>query len=113
MNANAWLQPAIDARANDTQRVIDDDPTTVTRRRANVADSTPFTVRIVTSNRAIRESSMGNSAGVVADVTIIAPVGTDLRRHDLLRTADGALYRVLFVAPEQEWRVEADAVVEG
>lgn len=108
-----WLQPARDGRANETQRVIDVDPTTVTRRRTGAADSTPFVVRIVTSNRAIRESQGGNSGGVVADVTIIAPVGTDLRRHDLLRAASGALYRVLFVAPEQEWRVEADAVVEG
>lgn len=108
-----WLRPARDTRANDTQRAIDADPTTVTRRRAGVADSTPFTVRIVTSNRAIREGQVGNSASVVADVTVIAPTGTDLRRHDLLRAASGALYRVLFVAPEQEWRVEADAVAEG
>lgn len=108
-----WLQPARDARVNDTQRVIDADQTTVTRRRAGVADSTPFTVRIVTANRAIRERQVGNSASVAADVTVIAPTGTDLRRHDILRTAGGALYRVLFVAPEQEWRIEADAVAEG
>lgn len=110
MNLDNWLQPARDARTNDTQRVIDADPTTVTRRRANVADSTPFTVRIVSSNRAVRESTAGNSAGVVADVTVIAPAGTDLRRHDRLRTAAGAVIQVVFVAPEQQWRVEADAV---
>lgn len=113
MNAAVWLATGRDTRANDTQRVIDADPTTVTRRRAGVADSTPFTVRFVTGNRASRESQTGDSTGAVFDVTVIAPAGTDLRRHDLLRTAGGALYRVVFVAPEQEWRVEADAVAEG
>jgi hypothetical protein len=40
--------------------------------------------------------------------------GTDLRAGDRLKTTKpGEFYRLTFVAPGQEWRVEADGVAEA
>jgi hypothetical protein len=60
-------------------------------------------------SRTLRSEGGGEAQ---SDVTILAPAGTDLRKDDRVRAADGSVYRLTFVMPGQDWRTEADAVVE-
>lgn len=109
-----WVgAPALAGRAADTQKEIDADPTDATVIRGKVVVGT-FRVRIVAANRAPRLIQTEGAAARQADVAVIAMPGTDLRAGDRLKTTKpGEFYRLTFVAPGQEWRVEADGVAEA
>lgn len=107
-----WLAPKVDAsRIADTARFIADDPVVVTVTRANAALPNPLTVRVVPLMMRGQESRGTDSASRQAAVTIVAPLGTDLRTNDLLAAPGGITYEVGFVQPDQRWRIEAAAAV--
>lgn len=118
MNFDAWAgTPTLPDRVRDTRKEIDADPTDITVRHADGTTGGPYRVRIVRAPRAVRERETEGAGAGAADVTIVAPPGTPLRRRDRVRVpsgqaAAGETYVVTFVAPGQEWRVEADAVME-
>lgn len=100
-------------RARDTEREIADDPTPLVVRRQGRATDLAVTARIVRAGtRASRSPRSEGGAEANSDVTILAPAGTDLRVGDRAKAPDGSVYRVVFVMPGQDWRTEADAVVE-
>lgn len=109
-----WLAPKVAAsRAADTAREIAADPTVVMVRRTGRPTDATLTVRILrVATRSSQEVRTTETAGVRAAVTILAPAGTDLRKGDRLRDSAGNVYRVEFVMPGQEYRLEVDAVVE-
>jgi hypothetical protein len=51
------------------------------------------------------------SESVAGAVTILAAAGTVLKRGDLLQAPGSVVYKVGYVYPGQEWRVEAAAEV--
>lgn len=111
-NLAAWLGNGIAGREADTLREIAADPTEVTRVRDGAADAA-LTVRIVPGGLMARGRQSEVSAATVKPLSILAAAGTDLRRGDLLADGAGNVYRVTWVTPGQEWRVEAEAEVVG
>jgi hypothetical protein len=110
-NLTTWLGNGIAGREADTAREIAADPTTVAVRRNNATLPGTVTVRIVAGNRDARLTRGAASESVAGAVTILAAAGADLRRGDLLQAPGGVIYRVTFVYPEQNWRLEAAAEV--
>jgi hypothetical protein len=108
-----WLAPRLAARAGDTLREIAADPTVVSVKRNGAALPGTITVRVVASNRQATERQGAASQSTAGDVTILAAAGTTLLRGDLLQAPGSVIYRVTFVPPGQEWRVEAAAEVVG
>jgi len=108
-----WLAPKIQAgREADTQRFIADDPTVVTVRRQGRPTDLTLTVRIVRAGtRSSRTVQSEAVAGAASDVTITAVAGSDIKRGDRLAVG-GVTFLVTFVMPGQDFRLEADAVVE-
>ncbi len=109
-----WLAPKVSAsRIADTAKEIAADPSAVTVRRTGRGTDLTLTVGIKrVGTRGSRPVRTTETAGVQTDVTILAMPGTDLRKGDRVRDAASNVYRIEFVMPGQEWRVEADAVVE-
>lgn len=108
----AWLAPARDLRSADTLAEIADDATALTVRRQNRATDLTVTVRVVPGGT-LATSVIGDaSEETQARVTILAPAGTDLRKNDRAHDPAGNVYRIAYVAPNQDWRVEASAIVE-
>lgn len=108
-----WLGNQTEAREADTLREIAADPTEVATKRNGAALPGTIVVRIVAGNRDARVQRGAASESVAGDVTILAAAGADLRRGDLLQAPGGVVYRVTFVYPKQEWRLECAAEVVG
>lgn len=109
----AWIGNQTTAREADTLKERDADPTVVTVRRAGAALPDTLTVRFVVGvgNRQAGLVQRGAaSQEATGGVTVLAAAGTDIRRGDLL-IAGSAVYRVTWVFPGQEWRLEAAAEV--
>ena len=99
-------------RAALTARRIAAQPQRITIRRG-ATDRGPYTVALQrVGTRGSHEQSSEASRDRQADITITGAAGLDIRRGDRVRTADGAIYLVTFVAPNQGGRVDADAITE-
>ena len=105
-------QRRTDALKGHTAVTVALDPTTVTVRRG-AGTLGPYTVRIVAAEEGRTVRSEGG-VSIQADARIIAEAGGYVpRRGDRVKADTGQVYRVEYVAPLQDYRVEVDAVYEG
>lgn len=104
-----WLAPRIAARANDTLRKIDDDPTEVAWYRGNAQIGT-LTVKVTSAPASQFSTIRGQaSASNQYQVTILAPANTSIKVNDRFTAAEGRAWVAKGVAPDRSTGTEVVA----
>jgi hypothetical protein len=104
-----WLAPRIEARAADTLRKIDDDPTEVAWFRGNTQIGTLLVK--VASAPASQFSTMRGQASQSNQyqVTILAPANTPLKVNDRLTATESRAWVIKGISPDRRAGTEAIA----